>query len=69
LHDDRWHTARILAQGNRFRHELEGEIVRDKKDPENRLTVGLLALQFRGLSAIQFSNLCLKRLPASTAPR
>ena len=26
LTHDRWHTSRIVAQGNRFRHELDGEV-------------------------------------------
>lgn len=66
-HVGEWNDLVIIAQGNHFRHFLNGKLTADvtDNDPAKGATAGVLALQLHAGTpmTVQFRNLQLKVLP------
>lgn len=62
--DDTWWTQHIIAVGNRIIIKVNGKIVVDYVDAENRYKSGLLAFQQHDpASVVHYRNVAVKKLP------
>lgn len=63
--DDTWWTQDIIARGNHIIIKVNGKVVTDTTDPQNRYTKGYLALQQHNAgSIVQYRKLMMRPLPA-----
>ncbi len=66
IRDKDWNSYRIIARGNRYVHEINGQVMIEATDEDRAARrSGILALQLHvgNPMKIQFRNLQLKRLP------